>query len=53
MMRQAIGPGRTDDIDIGLDGIKIDRNPELLGKGVYGFTDGKAITLYPDAFAKL
>ena len=27
------------------------RNPELLGKGVYGFTDGKTITLYPDAFA--
>lgn len=37
---------------IGLDGvkIKIDRNPELLGKGLYGFTDGKTITLYPDAF---
>ena len=38
---------------IGLDGIKvkIDRNSELLGKGVYGYTDGKTITLYPDAFA--
>lgn len=37
---------------IGLDGIKvkINRNSELLGKGVYGYTDGKTITLYPDAF---
>lgn len=37
---------------IGLEGIKIkiDRNPELIGKGVFGFTDGKTITLYPDAF---
>ena len=31
--------------------IKIDRNSELLGKGVYGFTDGKIIVLYPDVFA--
>ncbi|MDE7285319.1 MAG: hypothetical protein K2N55_00540, partial [Lachnospiraceae bacterium] len=38
---------------IGLEGIKlrIDRNSELLGRGVYGYTDGKTITLYPDAFA--
>ena len=38
---------------IGLEGIKvkIDRNSELLGRGVYGYTDGKNITLYPDAFA--
>ena len=37
---------------VGLDGIKvkIDRNPELLGRNVYGYTDGKTITLYPDAF---
>ena len=37
---------------IGLNGIKIkiDRNPELIGKDIYGFTDGKTITLYPDAF---
>ena len=37
---------------IGLEGIKvkIDRNPELLGRNVYGYTDGKTITLYPDAF---
>ena len=37
---------------IGLDGvkIKIDRNAELVGKGIYGYTDGKTITLYPDAF---
>ena len=42
----------ANDAGIGLDGIKIkiDRNPELLGKGVYGFTDGETITLYPDAF---
>ena len=41
--------------DIGLDGIKIkiDRNPELLGKGVYGFTDGKTINMYPDAFTDI
>ena len=30
--------------------VKIDRNPELLGRNVYGYTDGKTITLYPDAF---
>lgn len=38
--------------EIGLDGIKlkIDRNTDLLGRGVYGYTDGKTITLYPDAF---
>ena len=37
---------------VSLDGIKvkIDRNPELLGRNVYGYTDGKTITLYPDAF---
>ncbi len=37
---------------VGLDGVKvkIDRNPELLGRNVYGYTDGKTITLYPDAF---
>ena len=37
---------------IGLNGIKIkiDRNPELIGKDIYGFTDGKTIILYPDAF---
>ncbi|MDF2596531.1 MAG: hypothetical protein K0R69_2872 [Clostridia bacterium] len=40
------------DAGIGLEGIKIkiDRDSTLLGKGVYGFTDGKKITLYPDAF---
>lgn len=45
----------ANDAGIGLDGIKIkiDRNPELLGKGVYGFTDGKTITLYPDAFTDI
>ena len=38
--------------EIGIDGIKIkiDRNAELIGKSIYGFTDGKTITLYPDAF---
>ena len=37
---------------IGLDDVKvkIDRNAELMGKGIYGYTDGKTITLYPDAF---
>ena len=37
---------------IGLKGVrlKIDRNPDLFGKGVYGYTDGTTITLYPDAF---
>lgn len=39
---------------IGLEGktIKIDRNPDLIGRDLYGYTspDGKTITLYPDAF---
>jgi len=39
---------------IGLDGktIKIDRNSDLIGRDLYGYTspDGKTITLYPDAF---
>ena len=32
---------------------KIDRNPELIGTGICGYTseDGKVIFLYPDAFA--
>lgn len=43
------------DAGIGLKGIKIkiDRNIELLGKGIFGYSDGKSITLYPDAFADL
>ncbi|NDI35098.1 hypothetical protein EPK97_10035 [Chengkuizengella sediminis] len=39
---------------VGLDGIKIRivRDPELVGKGLYGWADpkGKVIELYPDAF---
>ena len=37
---------------IGLEGIKIkiNRNPELFREGLYGYTDGKTITLYPAAF---
>ena len=40
---------------IGLNGIslKIDRNPELVGKGIYGYTNGKTIILYPDAFTDI
>ena len=43
------------DAGIGVDGIKIkiDRNADLLGKGIYGFTDGKNIILYPDAFTDI
>jgi len=39
---------------IGLEGIKVRivRDPELVGKGLYGWADpkGKVIELYPDAF---
>ncbi len=42
------------DAGVGLDGVRvrIDRNPDLVGRGVYGHTtpDGRTITLYPDAF---
>lgn len=42
----------ANDAGVGLKGIKlkIDRNPDMLGRNVYGYTDGKTITLYPDAF---
>lgn len=40
---------------VGLDGvkIKISRDPDLIGKNVFGHasSDGKVITLYPDAFS--
>ncbi|MCI8669790.1 MAG: hypothetical protein HFI34_09785 [Lachnospiraceae bacterium] len=43
------------DAGINYAGIKIsiDRNPELIGKGYYGYTwpNGKKVTLYPDAFS--
>lgn len=43
------------DAGIDLKGIKlkIDRNSELLGKGLFGHTDGSTITLYPDAFTNI
>lgn len=43
------------DLGMKLDGIKIriDRNTDLLGRGLYGHTDGKTITLYPDAFTDI
>ena len=42
------------DAGIGLDDVKIqiERDPELIGRGIYGYTypSGKIIRLYPDAF---
>lgn len=37
---------------IGLDGVKVKivRDPELIGKGLYGHADANTIELYPDAF---
>lgn len=39
---------------IGLQGVKIriERDPDLIGRGICGYAspDGKTITLYPDAF---
>ena len=37
-------------IDLNGIRVKIDRNSEMLGRNLYGYTDGKTITLYPDAF---
>ena len=42
---------------VGLKGIKvkIDRDPDLVGRGVYGYAyeNGKRMTLYPDAFTDM
>lgn len=42
------------DMEVDMRGakIKIDRNIDMLGKGIFGHTsdDGKIVTLYPDAF---
>ncbi|SFQ56139.1 hypothetical protein [Parafilimonas terrae] len=37
---------------VGLQGVKLKivRDPELIGRGLYGFAGPKTITLYPDAF---
>ncbi|MFI0146348.1 RHS repeat domain-containing protein [Streptomyces globisporus] len=38
-------------IDLSGVRIRIDRNPELIGKNLFGHTDKRTITFYPDAFS--